>query len=127
MVVSKKETGGEDSMNIQVEQQGGITIIPLEGRLDGNNAGAAEAVFLTQLAEGKGQFIFDFSNLQYISSAGLRVVLVAAKKLRASKGRMICASLAEQVYDVFEMSGFTSILEIAATREEALALLEAGA
>lgn len=114
-------------MNIQVEQIGDITIIPLEGRLDGNNAGAAEAVFLGQLAEGKGQFIFNFADLQYISSAGLRVILVAAKKLRASKGRMICANLTEQVYDVFEMSGFTSILEIVATKEEAIAKLETGA
>ncbi|MHA6485331.1 STAS domain-containing protein [Paenibacillus sp. strain BS8-2] len=114
-------------MNIQVEDIGGITILPLEGRLDGNNAGAAEAVFLAELAAGKGPFIFDFSQLQYISSAGLRVILVAAKKLRASKGRMICASLTEQVYDVFEMSGFTSILEITATKEEALEKLKAGA
>lgn len=127
MDVSKKESEGEDSMNIQVEHIGEITIIPLEGRLDGNNAGAAEAVFLGQLAEGKGQFIFDFAELQYISSAGLRVILVAAKKLRASKGRMICASLTEQVFDVFEMSGFTSILEIVATKEEAIAKLETGA
>jgi anti-anti-sigma factor len=114
-------------MNIQVEEIGGVTIIPLEGRLDGNNAGVAEGVFLGLFAEGKGTFVFDFSELQYISSAGLRVILVAAKKLRASKGRMICANLAEQVYDVFEMSGFTSILEIAGTKEEALAKLQAGA
>lgn len=113
-------------MEIQVEEIGGVTVIPLEGRLDGNNASVAEGVFLGQFAEGKQRFVFDFGNLQYISSAGLRVVLVAAKKLRASKGRMICANLAEQVYDVFEMSGFTSILEIAATKEEALAKLEAG-
>ncbi|MDQ6423044.1 STAS domain-containing protein [Paenibacillus sp. LHD-117] len=114
-------------MNIQVEDWNGVTVIPLEGRLDGNNASVAEGVFLQQLAEGKQRFLFDFSELQYISSAGLRVILVAAKKLRASKGRLICACLAEQVYDVFEMSGFTTILEMAATKEEALEKLEAGA
>lgn len=113
-------------MNIQATELNGVTIIPLEGRLDGNNATVAEQAFLQLFAEGKQQFIFDFTNLQYISSAGLRVILVAAKKLRASKGRMVCACLGEQVYDVFEMSGFTNILEMAATREEALGKIGAG-
>jgi anti-sigma B factor antagonist/stage II sporulation protein AA (anti-sigma F factor antagonist) len=114
-------------MNIQAIEQNGVTIIPLEGRLDGNNATVAEQAFLALFAEGKQQFIFDFTSLQYISSAGLRVILVAAKKLRASKGRMVCACLGEQVYDVFEMSGFTTILEMAATREEAFEKLGASA
>lgn len=113
-------------MTIDVQDINGITVLPLEGRLDGNNAGIAEQAFMTQFNAGKQQFIFDFSNLQYISSAGLRVVLVAAKKLRASKGKMICACLSEQVLDVFEMSGFTAIIEIAATREEAIKQLQAG-
>ncbi|WP_138752600.1 STAS domain-containing protein [Paenibacillus sinopodophylli] len=112
-------------MNIEATELNGVTIIPLEGRLDGNNATVAEQAFLKLFAEGKQQFIFDFTNLQYISSAGLRVILVAAKKLRASKGRMVCACLGEQVYDVFEMSGFTTILEMATTRDEALEKLGA--
>lgn len=114
-------------MNIEATELNGVTIIPLEGRLDGNNATVAEQAFLKLLEDGKQQFIFDFTNLQYISSAGLRVILVAAKKLRASKGRMVCACLGEQVYDVFEMSGFTTILEMAATREEALEKIGANA
>ncbi|MEK3881874.1 STAS domain-containing protein [Paenibacillus sp. PL2-23] len=114
-------------MNIQATEQDGVTIIPLEGRLDGSNATVAEAAFLQLLSEGRERFVFDFSNLQYISSAGLRVILVAAKKLRASKGSMVCAALSEQVYDVFEMSGFTNILDLASTKEEALAKLQAKA
>ncbi|MUT67118.1 STAS domain-containing protein [Paenibacillus sp. NEAU-GSW1] len=114
-------------MNIETQEVNGITVLPLEGRLDGNNATVAEQTFLKLLAEGKQQFVFDFSGLQYISSAGLRVILVAAKKLRATNGRMVCASLGEQVLDVFEMSGFTAILEMAVTREEAFEKLGAGA
>lgn len=114
-------------MNIEAGEVNGVTVIPLEGRLDGNNATVAEQLFMQLLGEGKQTFIFDFSQLQYISSAGLRVILVAAKKLRAIKGRMVCACLTEQVFDVFEMSGFTNILEMAATREEALAKIEAEA
>lgn len=114
-------------MEIKATEIDGVTVIPLEGRLDGNNATVAEQEFLRLHSEGKQRFIFDFSNLQYISSAGLRVILVAAKKLRASKGSMVCAALAEQVYDVFEMSGFTTILDIASTQEEALAKLQAQA
>ena len=113
-------------MNIEATESNGVTILPLEGRLDGNNASVVEQKFLELFAQGKQQFIFEFSNLNYISSAGLRVILVAAKKLRASKGRMICAGLGEQVYDIFEMSGFTTILELASTREEALGKFGAG-
>lgn len=113
-------------MNIEAQNINGVTVIPLEGRLDGNNASVAEQAFLQLFAAGNQQFIFDFSNLQYISSAGLRVILVAAKKLRGTPGRMICANLSEQVLDVFEMSGFTTIMEMAVTREEALDALGAG-
>ena len=114
-------------MNIEVQQVNGITVLPFEGRLDGNNASVAEQTFLGLFAEGRRNFVFDFGGLQYISSAGLRIVLVAAKKLRSGEGRMVCASLNDQVRDVFEMSGFTTILEIADTTEEALGRFEGNA
>jgi len=97
----------------------------IEGRLDGHHAQAAESAFLALTSEGHSHFIFDFTQMQYISSAGLRVVLVAAKKVRTLQGRLICASMSAQVHDVFEMSGFLSILETAASTDEALALLKA--
>ncbi|MFC5406965.1 STAS domain-containing protein [Cohnella soli] len=107
-------------MNIVTTERDGATVLRIEGRLDGNHAQAAEATFSALAGEGRSRFVFDFSDMTYISSAGLRVVLVAAKKVRSMQGRMICAGMTEQVRDVFEMSGFLSILETAETTEEAL-------
>jgi anti-anti-sigma factor len=110
-------------MNIVTTQRDGATVMSIEGRLDGNHATTAESAFLALISEGQTRFVFDFAQMQYISSAGLRVVLVAAKKLRSLQGRLICANMSDQVRDVFEMSGFLSILETAASTDEALTLL----
>jgi anti-anti-sigma factor len=112
-------------MNIVTTQREGATVMSIEGRLDGHHAQAAEAAFLALTGEGHTRFVFDFTEMQYISSAGLRVVLVAAKKVRSLQGRLVCASMSDQVRDVFEMSGFLSILETAASTEEALKLIQA--
>jgi anti-anti-sigma factor len=112
-------------MNILTEQREGATIMSIQGRLDGHHAQEAEAAFLALTGDGYTRFVFDFSQMQYISSAGLRVVLVAAKKVRTLQGRLICASMSDQVRDVFEMSGFLSILETANSTEEALNQLKA--
>lgn len=109
-------------MNITTTEQNGVTVISLEGRLDGQHAQTAEQAFLGLAgSEGRTKFVLDFTHMQYISSAGLRVVLVAAKKVRSLQGKLVCASMSEQVRDVFEMSGFLSILETAPSTEEALA------
>ncbi|QTH40313.1 STAS domain-containing protein [Cohnella sp. LGH] len=112
-------------MIIVTTQREGAAIMSIEGRLDGQHAQTAESSFLALAGEGNTRFIFDFSAMQYISSAGLRVVLVAAKKVRSLQGRLICASMNDQVRDVFEMSGFLSILETADSTEEALERLKA--
>ncbi|MFC5702296.1 STAS domain-containing protein [Cohnella faecalis] len=109
-------------MNIVTTESGGVTVMAIEGRLDGIHASEAESAFLKLAAEGRSRFVLDFKDMVYISSAGLRVVLVAAKKVRSLQGRLICAGMSDQVRDVFEMSGFLSILETAAGTDEALSL-----
>ncbi|QMV41114.1 STAS domain-containing protein [Cohnella cholangitidis] len=112
-------------MNIVTAQREGVTVISIEGRLDGHHAQSAEAAFLALTGEGRTRFVFDFADMQYISSAGLRVVLVAAKKVRSLQGRLVCANMSDQVRDVFEMSGFLSILETAESTDGAIALVNA--
>lgn len=112
-------------MNIVTTQQGGATVFSIQGRLDGSHAAEAENAFLKLTGEGENRFVFDFSEMSYISSAGLRVVLVAAKKVRAMQGALVCAGMSEQVTEVFEMSGFLSILENVASVEEAISRLQA--
>jgi anti-anti-sigma factor len=111
-------------MNITTMEHGPVVVLAIEGRLDGQHAQTAEQTFVELAQAGKNRFVLDFSRMAYISSAGLRVVLVAAKKVRAMQGRLVCAGMSDQVRDVFEMSGFLSILETAATAEEGIALLQ---
>lgn len=111
-------------MNITTTEHGAVVVLAIEGRLDGQHAQTAEQTFVALTQAGKTRFVLDFSQVAYISSAGLRVVLVAAKKVRALQGRLICAGMSDQVRDVFEMSGFLSILETATSADEAVSMMQ---
>lgn len=111
-------------MNIKTSERDGISVMAIEGRLDGQHAQTAESAFLAIAQDGRTRFVLDFTEMAYISSAGLRIVLVAAKKVRSVQGRLVCAGMSDQVRDVFEMSGFLSILETAATVEEAISAMQ---
>ena len=98
-------------MQIKVEQKG-KTIISVEGRLDSSNSGELEKVLLECQAAGKNDLLIDFSRLDYISSAGLRVLLMTAKSAKAAGGQVVLAALNSDVRQVFDISGFTSIFPI---------------
>jgi anti-anti-sigma factor len=83
-----------------------------KGRLDSSACPAFEAEIVGALGAGNQRVLFDFSELDYISSAGLRVILMAAKRLKESGGKMALCSLNEMIREVFEVSGFDRILEI---------------
>ena len=65
------------------------------------------------------QIIISFSNISYISSAGLRVILVAGKKIAAVQGQLALSDMSEKIHEVFKMSGFDKILKIYPTYSEA--------
>ncbi|WP_139999760.1 STAS domain-containing protein [Paenibacillus paridis] len=112
-------------MLINVEQQNEISIISLSGRLDGASMGEVEQRFLELLGQGMKQFVFDMNELEYISSAGLRVMLLAVKKTRAIAGKIALCNLNANVQEVFQISGFSTIFEIFPEREEALQFFRA--
>lgn len=85
--------------------------ITLEGRLDTNTAPQLEAE-LKSSTDGISELIFDFSGLDYISSAGLRVLL-AAQKTMNKQGKMTILHVNETIMEVFEITGFVDILTIA--------------
>lgn len=84
-------------------------IIALKGRLDSITAPALEAEISN--LEGIEALTFDMAELEYISSAGLRVLLAAQKKMNA-QGRMTLENVADSVMEVFEITGFSDILTI---------------
>ncbi len=108
-------------MAIATERSGDVLVLLPQGRLDSNNAGAVETEILDHVAAGSNRIVVDFGGLEYISSAGLRVVLVVAKRLKQAGGALVLCRLAPHIREVFEISGFLSILTATETREEAIA------
>lgn len=106
-------------MSITFETAEQAIVASLQGRLDSTNSPAVEAELVTRV--GAGGFVLDFTRLDYISSAGLRVVLVVAKRLKQAGGSLVLVGLQPHIRDVFEISGFLGILDVAPTRAEALA------
>ena len=97
-------------MNIIKKQNGGNLEIAVEGRLDTMTAPELEAE-LNQSMNGADSLVFDFSKLDYISSAGLRVLLAAHKGMSKKDGMKV-THVNEIVAEVFEVTGFSDILTI---------------
>jgi anti-anti-sigma factor len=108
-------------MKIHEETQGGATVIAPHGRVDSSSAPELETHLLGGLGAGKTQLVVDFASVEYISSAGLRVLLMLAKKLQSTGGRLVLCTMPESVRLVFELAGFLPIFEIEETREAAVA------
>ena len=97
----KVETKKDNNNNLTIE---------LEGRLDTNTAPNLEKE-LSDL-NGVDNLTFDFNKLDYISSAGLRVLLACQKEINSKSGSMVVKNVKEEIQEVFDMTGFSDILTI---------------
>ena len=97
-------------MNINIEKENGAIVMRIEGRLDTTTAPELEKAINNEGDELK-KLVLDFKSVDYISSAGLRVLLTAQKKMNA-QGSMELVNVNEVVMDIFEMTGFADILVI---------------
>lgn len=97
-------------MNIQKTLSGAALTVALEGRLDTTTAPKLEEE-LRSSVDGITRLVFDVEKLEYISSAGLRVLL-AMQKLMNQQGEMVLQNVNEAVMEVFEVTGFSDILRI---------------
>ncbi|WP_321946680.1 STAS domain-containing protein [Paraburkholderia sp. J10-1] len=104
----------------QFEMIGTVLVACLQGKLNSTNAEQTEAQILQHINRGTNQLVIDLGELDYISSAGLRVVLVTAKRLKQSAGQMALCGISNPIREVFEISGFFNILDVAESREQAL-------
>jgi len=107
-------------MELQEERQDKVSILSLAGRIDSSNAKTFEESLMSRLNALARPVLLDLSALQYISSAGLRVVLMAAKQQQARSCKFALCSPSPEILEVFEVSGFNRIIEI--HREKAAAL-----
>lgn len=112
-------------MEITRETIGGATVVKPIGRVDSNSARDVEAALLPLFDEA-APVLVDFEGLTYISSAGLRVLLLAARRSKASGVALALCGMSKPVEEVFAISGFAKLFRILPGRAEGLAALAAG-
>jgi anti-anti-sigma factor len=96
---------------MKIETKDDITIITPEDRLDTTTSPEFEKVLTKQFNDNISTIIIDFSNIEYISSAGLRVLLLGTKAMKKKNGKLCICSLNEQVHEVFDISGLLHIFK----------------
>ncbi len=107
-------------MDISTEDIGGVKVVQFTGNLDTNTAPDAEGALKKLTEEDGAKIIVDFTTVDFVSSAGLRVLLVTAKLLKRSAGALRICGLNETVEEVFEISGFSAILKVFTDQAAAL-------
>ena len=113
-------------MEIREDLQDGVTIIALTGRVDSTTAPALEAHVARVARAAVIRMVVDFSGVEYISSAGLRVMLVLAKRAREQRGALAICSLGDSVRQVFELAGFLPLFVVTPSRSAAVAAVAGG-
>jgi anti-anti-sigma factor len=103
-------------MQIQEEKQDDIVILTISEHLDTVTAPTFETRLLGSIDRGARKVLVDCGPLEYVNSAGLKVFLLAAKKLETLGGKLVLCALAPSVLMIFEMIGFTKIMTIVPTR-----------
>jgi len=98
-------------MNITKKQENDVLVITLDGKLDTSTAPTLQACF-PDVFDHMGKVQLDLTNLQYVSSAGLRVFLIGAKQAEAKGIPLVLTGVSESVFEVFKMTGFDKILTI---------------
>lgn len=109
-------------MQIRETIREGVLVIRAAGRLDSSSASALEGVLPARI-QSNDKVVLDLAEVPYVSSAGLRVLLIGAKAARAGGKKLALAGLSESVREVFDISGFTALFTIAEDEASALAAL----
>ncbi len=111
-------------MNIEVveERDNDVLVLLPVDRLDSTNARAFESIVMDHISKGEQRMIVDFSRLNFISSSGLRVLLIAAKKFSATQGKLVLCDMREHIHEVFTISGFDQLIPIQDSRKASMNL-----
>jgi anti-sigma B factor antagonist len=107
-------------MNIEDRKESGRLVIRVAGRLDSATAPRFEERLMSAIHGGEIRIAVNFESLEYISSAGLRVLLKAAREIKTEGGGLALCCMRDYIREVFDLSGFVSIIPVLATEGEAL-------
>ena len=111
-------------VDVTTERHDDILSADVGGRIDGSNVVEFEEAIRTAVEDSDRAVVMNLEKLAYISSAGLRAILLTAKTLQNRSAKLVLCSLADPIREVFEISGFDKILPIHPTKAEALASLD---
>ena len=107
-------------MEINTRTADDVTVIDISGKLDTQTSGAASEE-MSRIAEGASNMLLNLENLEFLSSAGLRVILRTAKQLSGTGGTLKVCNAVGVVKEVMEISGFGNLLDLYASEADALA------
>ena len=107
-------------MEITEKKTDKCTVIGINGRLDTTNYSVLEKKLMELIDTGQVRLLINLSQMDYVSSSGLRILLMALKRITAAKGKFALCSLQENIKEIFEISGFTNIFEIYDVEEAGL-------
>jgi len=107
------------------DAKGEFQTFNLPGRLDAANSAAVEKQVLDIIDGGSRRLLLDLSGLTYISSAGLRALLAIAKRMKTAGGQLALCSLKTPIEEIFQISGYDTILDVHPNRDAAAARLQA--
>ena len=108
-------------MQIGEEKKGGALVVAPVGRVDSVSSNELEKVVLSRIDGGERRLVLDLAGVEYISSAGLRVLLIAAKRLKAPPAALVLCGIGPGVRTVLKLAGFLPLFAVEAGREQALA------
>jgi len=106
-------------MNITIKSLGGVTVVTVDGSIDSKTAPELQQKILEATA-GTNMMVIDLSAVSFVSSAGLRVLLMVYRQVKAKDGKVILAGVSEEIKDVMSMTGFITFFELAETEAEAI-------
>ncbi len=107
-------------MEINVKKKDSISVVALSGRLDTTNYGDLEKKLFELIDNKEIKIVVDCSNLEYVSSSGLRIFLMGLKRINAADGRFVLCDLQDNIKEIFEISGFSTVFEIFGSIDEAI-------
>lgn len=113
-------------VEVKGERRGDVLLLHIRGRLDALSSESAEKEVFSFLHQGPRNVLLDFTEVNYLSSAGMRMLLAIFKQVKSVSGKLAVCSVEDGVLDVLKMSGFDEVLEVFATQDEALKRLAKG-
>lgn len=112
-------------MDISAERESGAVIARAAGRIDSSNSREFHSGLEAVLTDDDPAVVLNFEDISYISSAGMRVILITAKSLQSKGVKLVLCSMNDSIREVFKISGFDKIIPIHDSQSEALTAVSA--